>query len=71
MQDEICIECDNFAYVGSYATGTKATNYLICDEGWNGEILECEDFYLILRLYVSRLTIWNTQMYVPPALIKQ
>lgn len=33
-----CIDSDNFAYVGSYATGTKAANYLIGGPGWNGEI---------------------------------
>lgn len=33
-----CIDSDNFAYVGSYATGTKAANYLIGGPGWNGKI---------------------------------
>ncbi|WP_298511236.1 DUF1254 domain-containing protein [uncultured Kordia sp.] len=33
-----CIDADNFAYVGSYATGTKAANYLIGGPEWNGEV---------------------------------
>jgi hypothetical protein len=33
-----CIDSDNFAYIGNYATGTKAANYLIGGPGWNGDV---------------------------------
>ncbi|WP_430412679.1 DUF1254 domain-containing protein [Kordia sp.] len=33
-----CIDSDNFAYVGTYATGIEAGNYLVGGPGWNGEI---------------------------------
>jgi hypothetical protein len=33
-----CIDSDNFAYVGTYATGTAAGNYLIGGPGWQGSV---------------------------------
>jgi hypothetical protein len=32
-----CIDSDNFAYVGTVATGTQANNYLIAGPGWLGQ----------------------------------
>lgn len=34
----VCMDADNFAYVGSYATGTKAGNFLIARPHWNGKL---------------------------------
>lgn len=33
-----CLDSDNFAYVGTYSTGTAAANYLIAGPGWAGEV---------------------------------
>ncbi|MBC3908108.1 DUF1254 domain-containing protein [Undibacterium umbellatum] len=34
----VCMDADNFAYVGTYATGTEAGNYLIAPHHWNGTV---------------------------------
>jgi hypothetical protein len=34
----VCMDADNFAYVGSYATGVKAGNFLIARPHWNGKL---------------------------------
>jgi hypothetical protein len=33
-----CIDSDNFAYVGTYATGTAPGDYLIAGPGWTGKV---------------------------------
>jgi hypothetical protein len=33
-----CMDSDNFAYVGTRATGAAKANYLIAGPGWNGEV---------------------------------
>jgi hypothetical protein len=33
-----CLDSDNFAYVGTYATGTAAGDYLIAGPDWNGKM---------------------------------
>lgn len=33
-----CVDSDNFAYVGTRATGTEAGNYLIAGPGWAGPV---------------------------------
>lgn len=33
-----CMDSDNFAYVGTYATGTAAADYLIAGPGWTGQV---------------------------------
>ena len=35
-----CIDSDNFAYVGTRATGTASGNYLIAGPGWTGAVPE-------------------------------
>lgn len=35
-----CMDSDNFAYVGTYATGTAAGDYLIAGPGWMGTVPE-------------------------------
>jgi hypothetical protein len=34
----ICIDSDNFAYIGSKATGNAAASYLVAGPGWNGAV---------------------------------
>jgi hypothetical protein len=34
----VCLDSDNFAYVGTRATGTEAGNYLIAGPGWDGPV---------------------------------
>jgi hypothetical protein len=34
----VCLDSDNFAYVGSYATGTAEGDYLIGGPGWQGRV---------------------------------
>lgn len=34
----VCMDADNFAYVGSSATGTEGGNFLIARPHWNGEL---------------------------------
>ena len=34
----VCMDADNFAYVGSYATGAEAGNFLIARPHWTGEV---------------------------------
>jgi hypothetical protein len=36
----VCMDSDNFAYVGSYSTGTAAGDYLIAGPGWTGKVTE-------------------------------
>ena len=36
----VCMDSDNFAYVGTYATGTAAGDYLIAGPGWIGKVPE-------------------------------
>ncbi|HYJ06041.1 MAG TPA: DUF1254 domain-containing protein [Chthoniobacterales bacterium] len=36
----VCMDSDNFAYVGTYATGTAAGDYLIAGPGWAGKVPE-------------------------------
>src|SRR5690606_31942669 len=33
-----CIDSDNFAYIGSKATGDAAANYLVGGPGWHGQV---------------------------------
>ncbi|MFT4929042.1 MAG: hypothetical protein ACI8WB_005169 [Phenylobacterium sp.] len=34
----VCMDADNFGYVGTRATGVEAGNYLIAGPGWNGQV---------------------------------
>ncbi len=36
----VCMDADNFAYVGTRSTGTQAGNFLIAGPGWNGQVPE-------------------------------
>jgi hypothetical protein len=36
----VCMDADNFAYVGTRSTGTPAGNFLIAGPGWNGRVPE-------------------------------
>jgi len=36
----VCMDADNFAYVGARSTGTQAGNFLIAGPGWNGQVPE-------------------------------
>ena len=36
----VCMDADNFAYVGTRSTGVQAGNFLIAGSGWNGQVPE-------------------------------
>jgi hypothetical protein len=36
----VCMDADNFAYVGTRSTGTQAGNFLIAGPGWSGAVPE-------------------------------
>lgn len=36
----VCMDADNFAYVGTRSTGVQAGNFLIAGPGWNGQVPE-------------------------------